>query len=74
MLSLKKLSIVFAAALITFGASAQASATQDSKTKTNAPVMKDKTVTKTKPSGKTKTVTTSKPSSKSVKADSSSHK
>ena len=76
MKSFKNLAILFASALITLGANAQASTTpaapaQDSKSKST--VMKDKTVSKTKPSGKTKTVTTEKPTKK-VNKDASSGK
>lgn len=76
MKSLRNLALVFAAALITFGATAQTSnePAKDTKTKTSQPVMKEKTKTTEKKNGTTKTVTKSKPTNKTVKADSTSKK
>jgi ABC-type glycerol-3-phosphate transport system substrate-binding protein len=74
MKNLKNLALVFAAALITFGASAQqATPTSTSQPKSNTttnggtqtqtttPVRKEKTKEKEKPNGTVKTVTKSKP-------------
>ena len=75
MKSLRNIALIFAAALITFGANAQEAApAKNTKTKTSEPVMKEKTKTTEKANGTTKTVTKSKPTNKSVKADSTSKK
>ena len=65
MKNLKNIALVFAAALITFGATAQTAATPVAgKTKTETPVVKEKTKTVTKPNGTVKTVTKTKPTEK----------
>ena len=75
MKSLRNIALVFAAALITFGANAQEpTPAKNTKAKTSEPVMKEKTKTTEKANGTTKTVTKSKPTNKSVKADSTSKK
>jgi hypothetical protein len=66
MKSLKNISLILAATLITFGAMAQTSAQQNANGTAGSAshVTKDKTKTKEKPNGTTKTVTKSKPTKK----------